>query len=115
MSGVDEIGKMRRAHFREGHSIKGATGIWARRVRRSGRFCGPARRSSFASAGRSRVRRSALGSRSLTDFWRRTRRVRSAGFSRWQLAELAVQVSRRRKEIERAWHEHFRWSKNGFF
>ena len=34
--------------------------------------------------------------------------ARSAGFNRRQLAELAVQVSRHRKEIERAWHEHFR-------
>ena len=34
--------------------------------------------------------------------------ARNAGFNRRQLAELAVQVSRHRKEIERAWHEHFR-------
>ena len=56
---------------------RGPAGIWACRARRSGRFYARVRRSSSASAGRSRVRRSILGGRSWRGCCQRTRPVRS--------------------------------------
>ena len=115
MFGVDETGKMRRAHFREGRSIRGisrdlgASRAPVRKVLRSGA-------TELVCVRRTQPRPKIGPWQSELDrYWRRTRRVRSAGFSRRQHAEPAVQVSRHRKEIERAWREHFRWSKNGFF
>lgn len=63
MLGVDKIGKMRRAHFREDHSIKGISrdlGISRTMVQMALR----SRATSFRyERRRSRVRRSVLGSR----------------------------------------------------
>ena len=60
MPGVDEIGKIRRAHFREGRLINGISSGLAVSRRRFGRLCVMARRHSRLSARGSRVGRSAL-------------------------------------------------------